>query len=565
MKLNKYIIIVLGLLAASSCSLEEKSYMQADDSYIVDASLAQNVLLGVYSAMNVDGVYRLNLTMLFDSPNDLIRGEGSSLDGQRAEAANAFSASDAYIQDTWASLYKGVYNANAFIEMMKDRLPSFPEEDKALGKVFVAEARALRALYYFELVRWFGHVPLLTTTAQSSQSFETYVQAAPADVYRFIEADLKEAIETLPWADEDTIRKDNSYRFSKGAAMGLLTKVYATWAGYPLLEREKWASAAAIAAQLVDSHHHTLLDDFNQLWDNAGNNKWDSRESLIEQSYWSPLSTTTSCGRVGNYNGVFADKGTIRGGYHFAFMRVVPSFIASWKDYKKDKRWAISFADYEYRAAGRVQIVVKTVDGKPNTPVTFEMAMDENAPVDWRKVYSYRLFPRKWDTEVYVKDENQIYDNNLTNVNWYVLRYADVLLLYAEALNERDGGPSAAAFEAVNMVRRRGFGLDIHEESAEADLPSTLSYEDFRQAIRDERAYELAFEGQRRQDLVRWGIYYETVQKTYIDMGMWHPDAPSSYIGALYTRKGKHELLPIPQREKDLCTQFVQNPGWDGE
>ena len=563
MRMKKYIFTLA--IAVISCSLEENSYMQVDDSYIEDTSLAENVLLGVYSPMNTDGIYRLNLTMLFDSPNDLIRGEGSSLDGQRTEAANAFSPSDAYVQDTWSALYKGVYNANSFLEMMAEKLPAMPKEEKELGSVFMAEARALRALYYFELVRWFGHVPLLTSTEQSSQPYDKYVQADPADVYKFIETDLKYAIENLPWADADIIRKDNSFRFSKGAAMGLLTKVYATWAGYPLLDKDKWTEAASVASELISSGHHGLLSDFDQLWKNSGNNVWDCKESLIEQSYWSPLSTTASCGRVGNFNGVRAARGSIKGFFHFAFMRVVPTFIAGWKDYKQDKRWAISFADYEYKVGGPAPLVIKTVNGVPNTPVTFEMAMNEEAPVDWRRTYSYMLFPRKWDTEVYVKDENQIYDQNLTNVNWYVLRYADVLLLYAEALNERDSAPSAEAFEAINKVRRRGYGLNIDEVSDIADLPPTLGYEDFRKAIQDERAYELAFEGHRRQDLVRWGIYYETVQQTYTDMGIWHPEAPGNYIGALYTRKGKHDLLPIPQREKDLCTKFNQNPGWDGE
>ena len=116
--------------------------------------------------------------------------------------------------------------------------------------------------------------------------------------------------------------------------------------------------------------------------------------------------------------------------------------------------------------------------------------------------------------------------------------------------------------EAVNMIRRRGFGFDQTSQSASADLPAGMSYEEFRQAIMDERSYELAFEGHRRQDLVRWGIYYETVQQTYKDYMEWHEMGPDYYIGAQYTFKNKNELLPIPQREMDLCEQFVQNQGW---
>ena len=161
-----------------------------------------------------------------------------------------------------------------------------------------------------------------------------------------------------------------------------------------------------------------------------------------------------------------------------------------------------------------------------------------------------------------MKDENQLPDNNYSNVNWYVLRYADVLLLYAEALNEQYGKPTSEAYEAINQVRRRGFGLDVTLPSAEADLPADMDYADFQQAVRDERGYELCHEGHRRQDLVRWGIYYETVQATYKKLMDWHETAPEYYIGALYTFKNKNELLPIPQREMDLCEQFEQNEGW---
>ena len=108
-------------------------------------------------------------------------------------------------------------------------------------------------------------------------------------------------------------------------------------------------------------------------------------------------------------------------------------------------------------------------------------------------------------------DENYNTASHVTNINWYLLRYADVLLLYAEALNEVNMGPTLEAYDAVNMVRRRAFGLDYTVASDAADLEMGLSYKDFQEAIRDERAWELAGEAHRRQDLVRWGIYADTV------------------------------------------------------
>lgn len=121
-------------------------------------------------------------------------------------------------------------------------------------------------------------------------------------------------------------------------------------------------------------------------------------------------------------------------------------------------------------------------------------------------------------------------------------------------------GPTTEAYAAINEVRRRGYGYPSNTGSC--DL-SNLNEETFREAVRKERAYELAFEGHRRMDLVRWGIYYETIQKTNAALANWWDSADNyRYLLYKYTEKNKHELLPIPQREKDLCIQFKQNPGW---
>lgn len=558
-----------GCLALSSisCSLDENVYSQVDETYITDAAMAESLLWGIYKGISVDGIYRLNLSMIFALPTDEAKIEGSSLVDVRAECSNAYGTSSTYVQNTWSALYAAIYNANYFLEMMERKAPSFPEKDQPLCEIYVAEARALRGLLYFELLRWFGNVPLITSTEQSSWDPSKFTQEDPVAVYEFIEKDLTYAVNHLPYAADDNIRKDNSFRISKGGALGLLAKVYATWAGYPVHDTSKWELAANTARELISSGRHSLLADFDQLWKNAGNNIWDPSESLIEISYYSPLSTNETSGRVGNFNGVRAQSGGLRGGNHghTAFFRVCPTFLTDWKDAKNDKRWAISYADYQYTSSGKQNMVQKTVDGVPNSNVTFLMAWEGTHPDwndSWRTLYGLHLFPRKWDTEVYVPDANNLVDNNYTNINWYLLRYADVLLLYAEALNEVHQSPTPEAYEAVNMVRRRGYGLDIATASATADLEEGLSYEEFCQAVRDERSWELAFEGHRRQDLIRWGIYYDTVSATYQHLTTWSDTAPNYYLAGIYTQKNKHELLPIPQREMDLCPQFKQNPGW---
>ena len=569
MKLKHILLAALSLtLILPSCSLDEKVF-QMDESDIENAQSAELLLYGIYSRLGTDGIYRHNLPFLFNLCTDEAKAEGSSLTAQRAEGSNAFGPASSYVQQTWQALYQAIYDANYFLELMDRKMPSFTDDDKALCSLYVAEARALRGLLYFELVRWFGNVPLVLSTSDSYLRADEFKQAAPEAVYKQIEQDLLYAAEVLPYAKTDNIREDNSFRISKGGVLGLLCKVYATWAGYPLNDTEKWELAANTAEELVKSGQHHLLGDFRELWVNSAENKWNSDESLLELSYWSPLATNESSGRVGNVNGVRGVQGALRNGNHGhnVFYYLHPTFLTNWKDWENDRRFALSYADYQYTKEGKVCYTRKTVDGVANTDITFLMAWQykgshKDWAENWRYEYNYRLTCGKWDTEIYVPDSNYLVDNNFTNVNWYLLRYSDVLLLYAEALNELNQAPTPEAYEAINMVRRRAFGLAPDSPSAQADLASGLSYTEFRQAVRDERAKELVGEGHRRQDLIRWGIYYETVAETYNKLSEWYVNGQDYFLGGRYTQKDKHELLPIPQREVDLCG-YKQNKGWN--
>ena len=565
-RISIFFAVLMMAFASVSCSLDEKVYTQTDESYVTDAAMSETLLMGVYRKLGVDGIYKQNLPFIFALTTDESKPEGSSLTAHRAEGSNAFNASSSYIEATWKALYSAVYDANYFIELMDRKAATFPEEDQAKCEYYVAEAKALRALLYFELVRWFGNVPLVLSTADSYKAPEEFKQADPNKVYEQIEADLNDAAEVLPYSGDTDLRSNPSFRFSKGAVLGLLTKVYATWAGYPLYAEGKWELAAETAGQVVTSNKHALLTDFVQLWKNSAENIWDPSESLIELSYWSPLATSESSGRVGNINGVRGNQGCLRNNApgHNVFCYYHPTFLANWKDYSLDKRFAVSYADYQYTKNGKEYYVSKTVNGVKNTPIPFVMALEaeEKNQENWRGTYNYRLTHGKWDTELYVPDSNYNTAANVTNINWYLLRYADLLLLYAEALNEVNQGPTMEAYEAVNMVRRRAFGLDYTVASDVADLDAGLSYEEFQKAIRDERAWELAGEAHRRQDLIRWGIYVDVVKETYNNLGTWHSNAYKYFLGGEYTEKGKHELLPIPQREIDLCG-YTQNPKWN--
>lgn len=599
MKILKYLTILsMALLSVSACSLDEKSFTEkSQDDYIKNTTEANSVLLGVYRTMTTDPMYGYYLSLYFTLTSDIAKVAGNTIDNYRNVPCNNYTSTEDEIEGSWQALYSAIYSANDFIERLSANVKEFPEAQQNLAAVYMAEARALRAMFYFELVRWYGNVVLITSTEQSRQAPTTFVQEKPETIFAYIEKELLYAIDNLPYANEDSYRSDNSFRFSKGAALGLLTKVYATWAGKQFNADgnfdDKWELAAKTAKTLIHSGNHGLLEDFDQLWKNSAESIWDATESLIEVSFYSPTITGTAAndpsGRIGKWNGVSAAEGTLASGRCAGNWRVVPTFAEKWyNSFAKDMtdlRFDISLADHRYainKETGKPEtqalLMMKLVDedGKEvkdpvtgdviKVPGTIQIAIDppaqnEKYQAEYRKAFNENLFPGKWDMGKYTS-LSYVVDANKSNVNWYILRYADVLLLYAEALNEWQKGPTAEAYAAVNMVRRRAYGEPLNQTS-KVDLASGMGYSEFRQAVHDERAYELAFEGHRRQDLIRWGEFYDTIQNTYQGLAYWHEAAPGYYRCAEFTVEGKNEFLPIPQRDIDLCSPSLkQNPNW---
>lgn len=577
--MKRYIhsFILLGALCLTNVSCsdflteEDKVDIEKND-FLNSADEAETVLLGVYQATIGDAMYGMNLSFYFNMGTDCEQVEGNTTENFRIVPTNAYPTTQAEVEDAWQGLYVGIYRANDFLERLSTKIDAYSEDDKNLATIYMGEARALRAMFYFELVRRFGHVPLFTTTTMSYQDPAEIVQEDPVKVYEQIEADLKYAIDVLPYATDDTYRTDNSFRFSKGAAMGLLAKVYATWAGNPINDTSKWEQAAKVAGSLIMSGKHDLLTNFEQLWKNTANGIWDPTESLIEISFYSPTTTGAAsdpCGRIGKWNGIKTTAIADTRGSCAGNVKVVHSFVLNWRaedgvdqehpDGTKgivDLRRDLSIGNYRYdNSLGDGPIL-----WAKGTSDTQQTALTNDLDPTKKQKEKQNYTPAKWDVVKYVESGNALINNDKSNVNWYFLRYADVLLIYAEALNEWKGGPTNEAYAAVNKVRRRAYGNP--SSTTACDLQAGLDQEGFRQAIRNERAYELAFEGHRRMDLVRWGIYYETVQQTYNELvNNWWSSA--NYVVQKYTVKGKHELMPIPQREMDLCKQFKQNPGWD--
>ncbi|CAM4070820.1 Starch-binding associating with outer membrane [Pedobacter westerhofensis] len=480
------LLFVLTSVLFSSCKkfLEEvpSSVLVAENFYKTDADAEAGVTAAYDGLNNQTDIYFRGIYLLAELPTDNAEtGQG---------VANAFIfAIDGYtygpvndrIYVLYTALYKTIANANVAI----DKIPAI-EMDAAKKKRLIAEAKYIRALLYFNLVRLFGDVPLVLHPVTSLDGVNE-PRAAAAKVYEQIVADLK-AGET----DLDALNTTaNLGRATQAAATGLLAKVYLTLKDYP--------NAALKAKQVLDNPQFGLLDSYFNIF--TPDNRFNKELIFAIQNK----------GLTGTGNGfsmaLYLPRATIPlagGGTVAGNSADVPTveFYNSFKagDLRKDRTFFT-----QYNAGGGL--------------VTF-------------RPHWYKYF-----------DPSAITNLGEATLNFPVLRYADMLLTYAEAINETSG-PTAEAYEAVNKVRRRAYGLAIASPSAAADL-SGLSKAGFQDALLNERRWEFGFENQRWFDLVRTGKLVPVMRAT-----------GNTLI------QDYHVLFPIPQRERDVNKSLTQNDGY---
>jgi hypothetical protein len=334
--------------------------------FMQNADQSEIVLLGCYRSLMKDELYGWNLSLLIPNGTDLLQVGLAKSSNYREVPNNVHSSSNSYILETWSQLYKGIYDANIFIETALKNKQSFSEADEQMTDIYIAEAKVLRALYNFELVRYFGNIALMKSSSDSYIPSSKQIQSPVEEVYKFIEQDLLDAL-ILPWSTDDNIRKNSTYRMSRGSAYGLLAKLYATWAGYPLNDVSKWERAAWAAEMIVNSGKHSLLSDYETLWENTCNGIWDPQESLMEVSFYDPVGTSSSdpTGRIGKFNGVRVDE--IKGvrNTNVAECYVPYPFVESlYKEYDKNKtdvRYELSIAYYEYSGMNKKNLSSKSI------------------------------------------------------------------------------------------------------------------------------------------------------------------------------------------------------------
>jgi starch-binding outer membrane protein, SusD/RagB family len=411
--------------------------------------------------------------------------------------------------ETWDGHWRGIFRANQVLAYV----PAI-QMDETLKNRILGEAKFLRAVYYYNLLNIWGNIPLIL---QPSQPQDKPSQATPEQVWTQVEQDLTEAAAILP----NSYSGDDLGRATKGAAQGYLGRAY--------MQQKKWQQAADALAWLVTGPGATTYNLVPNFYDNFKEETENNSESVFEVQFKQhPENGCDDC-PTSNY-------GTSR-----------PPFFAPPGHGFSDanmQRWVVHEFLKETTAAG-------TRDPRLAVTALYD-STDERGP-DFTIVYGSTFTSKNYDENFkhrvwyhkYLNDykyTNGQFEAFNSGNNFRALRYADVLLLYAEALNNT--GKTSDAYPYVNRVRRR---------SGMADLPAGMTQAQFQTQLEHERITELTGESVRWNDLARWG-YFDEANKLAL-LKARDPEFANFQLG-------RNKYMPIPQREIDINPNLKQNPGW---
>ncbi len=590
--MKKICLSFLLLASLTSCNnfldCELESNIPYEGNY-TDKTMAELAVIGLYGSLATAenwGIYNLNV-MIADIGTHT--SSTYATDNKHVAFKNYSLTPDHYVvTQLYESSYKSIEQANQVISNLERMVPSEHQMSTTLHQCYMAEARFIRALNYFNLVRYYGGVTVkLTPTVDMENLFPERDNVQ--EVYAAIIADLNYAKEFLYYKPTSALAPQYDGKFvgraTRTAATALLSKVYLTAASYKKHSKVDQSIEGYIPDKTLNSYdwvnvseYYTLAsnyaeeiitlsntgaidvrlnDDYGYLFTPNGEN---SAESIFEVQF----KTEPNLGsRIGAWTGML--------GYTRFNRRLIvnPDYI-----YMHD----IGFTENE--DDGLVLDYTKT-DPRLMWNVSFEGMVNKPAPLPLSKHSDLMCFKFRLGTPI-LDDE--------TGVNFVVLRYADVLLMYAEAQNEL--GNMGVALDAVNQIRTRA--RNGSKASASMPMPYTalipastkpsdyaidgLTQEDIREIIINERYMELAFEGHSRFDEIRMGrlIDIARASRVYADElaagssflpAVWNSGGPSTVrtnepTMASYNARYTYQFFPIPKRQIDRNTNLKQNPGW---
>jgi hypothetical protein len=405
-----------------------------------------------------------------------------------------------FIEDWWKDCYAGIANCNLSIQ----KLPEFTNLDEKAVSNYLAEVKFMRALYYFYLVRIFGDVPKITEVQYELS--ELQIMKSPVkEIYdEIIIPDLLDAEKSdLPFMDE-------TGRVSMGAIKTLLADVYLTYAGYPVQGGEQYyAESAKRSLEIIRSNRYDLFDDYESLRTPALNNTGE----FIFQTQFSLNKRHNDAIRI------FLPSRSGVSAYDLEYGSLIPT-----------EEFVESFEDGDLRGEEK-QFFFTTYKGHSSK---FSAGAPELDFMDLKGYYVFKFF-----------DKEAIDVTAKSDLNWTIYRYADVLLMYAEAQVCSDGMANDDALEALNLIRRRASLPDVNDKTPDS----------FKKAVWDQRYFELCYENKMWFDMVRTRLIRDDKSGEYVNFVGY-----TNNWGKIYDEP--QLLFPIPLSEMQANTNLVQNPDY---
>lgn len=433
------------------------------------------------------------------------------------------SPTDPRITNLWKTFYNGINRANDLLANIDK-----PVIDETQRGVIKGETLFLRAYFYFVLVSNFGDIPLKLTPSVSPTE-TNFPRTSAKDVYEQIIKDMTES-EGLVKSITDI---GFSGRINKSAVQGILARVCLHMAGNPLNDVSKYAEARDWAKKVMSSGFHDLNPSYQQVFVNEAQDIYDIKECIWEIEFWgNSEGIYQTGGLVGSNLGIINSNNTVIGlaqGFIYAARWLFRSYEPG--DIRRD----LNIAPFKYNIVSS-QTTTQEVPFAANSQLIRSVGK-------WRRVYEL---------------PGSIRNTFVTPQNFPLLRYSDVLLMFAETENQVNG-PSDEVYEALNMVRRRAFGKPVHIPDPTADLQN-LDKDSISSYIQTERARELCFENVRKRDICRWGIFLPRMQVGVSDFAA---ELPTNVGVNYYKNASQRDVVwPIPSWEMGLNKAMVQNPGW---
>lgn len=401
------------------------------ESYFTNEAQLEASLRSVYDQLGTARMYQ-------DGWWDRLAGstdEFYSTAGAGRIETNLFNASDGTVRDAWNDCYRGIERANVLLENVAK--PAMNETKRLEIK---GQALFLRSYYYFLLVSNWGDVPLKLSSTKVSEDAQI-PRTSAREVYTQILKDLKEAQLILP---RITSLGFNG-KASKTAAQAILARVCLTMAGEPLKETSKYAEAKSWCDSIIASGEHSLARDYSQIFINHSQDKYDIKECIWEVEFYgnSIGNSFSESSRLGYNTGPVCSN--INYGFATGLIRPMENLFRLYTD-STDLRRDWNICPFAYR-------------NPANPGFLTNGAVDPTPKVPFSSTQVWERFSGKWYRErEIISPKSQIQ----APTNFPIIRYSDVLLMYAEAENEMNGNTTAAV-DAVNQVRRRGYGKLLGE------------------------------------------------------------------------------------------------------